>query len=219
MKRHWALALVMALGLFTAGCAGGIQAVSGAYPAGSAYTLQLSRTWSDISAIMARRPQNVRALTIDGPTLNLVLVGHDIAPSAGLFRPGRRDERLPVYRADMTNREMVEFVTDSLAILGLSQPEAQALRPATFAGRPGVSFGLRAQTAEGLNMVGQAAVAAQDGRLQVLIYIAAEEHFAPLHQDAVDSLFASVVQGRTEQPVAPAAAPAEAPAASPAPVG
>lgn len=187
-------------------CAGGVTAVSGAYPAGSAYTLQLSRIWSDISVLVPRRAANVRALSIDGPELNLLLVGHDIAPGAGMLRPARRDERLPVFRADMTNRELVEFVTETLTVLGYVQVEAEALRPATFANRRGVSLGLRAVTSAGLNMVGQAAVTGQDGRMQVLVYMAAEEHYAPLHQGAVDSLFASVISAPGPSPAAAAAA-------------
>jgi hypothetical protein len=191
--RKYLMGLGLAAVLAVSACAGGVTGVSGPYPAGSAYTLQLSRLWSDITVLMGRRGQNVRALTIDGPELNLLLVGHDIAPGAGLIRPARRDERLPVFRADMTSRELAEFVTESLTTLGYVQVEAESLAPADFAGRRGVSMRLRAVTSAGLNMVGQAAVTGQDGKMQVLIYMAAEEHFAALHQEAVDSLFASVI--------------------------
>lgn len=211
------------------GCAAGVTAAGpGAYAVGDAYSVTLGRQWSDISGITAQRPTNVRLLSIDGPLLNRLYLAHDVAPGAGLIRPSSRDQTAPVYRADMTSRELVEFVTQSVEAWGYLNVETEALLPADFAGRPGVAFNFAAQTEEGLNISGRAAAAARDSELQVMVYLAPSEHYYARHQTEVDAIFASVIRMSTPAaPPAPAAAPPPAvqeaapepaPQAEPAPV-
>jgi hypothetical protein len=199
------------LGLsFLGGCAGGVTAAGpGAYEAGEAYQVNLGRRWSDISGVTPGRPSNVRLLTIDGPLLNRLYLAHDIKPEAGLIRPSTRDETAPVYRADMTGRELVEFVAQSVEAWGYLNVETEALLPALFAGRPGVAFAFAAQTEEGLDIRGRAAAAAQDERLQAIIYLAPREHYYALHQAEVDAIFASVLGAPNAAPAAAASAAAK----------
>lgn len=221
LGRGAALALSV-LGLAAlGGCAAGVTAAGpGAYAVGEAYTVTLGREWSDISGIAPERPGNLRLLSIDGPLLNRLYMAHDVQPGSGLVRPSSRDRVVPVYRADMTSRELVEFVTQSVEAWGYLNVETEALLPADFAGRPGVAFNFAAQTEEGLNMSGRAAAAARDNALQVMVYLAPTEHYYARHQAEVDAIFASVVRvatpPRVEAPSSPPPATTE-PASQPEP--
>jgi len=209
-RKLWLAVAALCAGMALSGCAGGITAVNpGPMAAGSAYTLSLGRQWSDISAIMPNRPANVRLLTIDGPLLNRLYVANDIVPGAGLMRPPNRQTSVPVYRADMTSRELVELITETVAGFEYLNVEPDALAPVVFAGRNGVAFTFTAQTKEGLQISGRAVAAARDDRLQAVIYHAPSEHYYARYQAEVDRIFDSVVQ---RPPAPPAATPAPAPA-------
>lgn len=203
------------------GCASITSAGPGAYAVGEAYSVTLGREWSDVSVMAPKRPSNLRVLSIDGPLLNLFYLAHDIEPGAGLIRPASRNETVPVYRADMTSREIVEFVTSSVEAWGYLNVTTEALLPADFGGRPGVAFDFSAQTEEGLNISGRAAAAARNEQLQVMVYLAPSEHYYARHQAEVDAIFASVVRVQTSAaPTVPPPAPpppAAAPAAEPTP--
>lgn len=201
---------VLAAALVASGCAGGVTAVgAGPYAVGRAYNVTLGRTWNDISSMAPQRVQNLRLLSLDGPLLDRLYLAHDIAPGAGLIRPVNREDRVPLYRADMTSRELVEFLNETLIAWGYTNVENAALRPADFSGRQGVQFEFTAQTKEGLNMTGRAAAAAQNNRLQAAVYLAPTEHYYAANQPEVDAIFASIL-GTTALPPAPPAAAAVA---------
>jgi hypothetical protein len=109
----------------------------------------------------------------------------------------------------MTGRELVEFVAQSVEAWGYLNVETEALLPALFAGRPGVAFAFAAQTEEGLDIRGRAAAAAQDERLQAIIYLAPREHYYARHQAEVDAIFASVLGAPNAAPAAAASAAAK----------
>jgi hypothetical protein len=202
------LGLALSAILAVSGCAGGVSAVGeGPYAVGRAYNVTLGRTWNDISNVAPQRVQNLHLLTLDGPLLDRLYLAHDIAPGAGLIRPANREDRVPVYRADMTSRELVEFLNETIAAWGYTNVANEALRPADFAGRQGVQFVFTAQTKEGLNLTGRAAAAAQNSRLQAVVYLAPTEHYYAANQAEVDAIFASVLGATAAPPAPPAAAP------------
>lgn len=190
MKRFTpALALTLAL----AACAPTAKlAASGAFAAPSAYSVTLGRNWSDVTPITPQQPRNVRLLSIDGVALNRLHIASSIKPGEGLLLPLGRDARVPVFRADMTETEIVEFVIDSVAAMGYQRPEAVNLRAANFGSAPGVRFEVTTQTSDGLAVGGSALLARVGDDLHVLVFLAPNEHYLGAAMAEVDAIFSSV---------------------------
>lgn len=189
-----AVGLVLALALTA--CATGSSAPTGPYRVGSAYTVTLGQNWSDVSRMLANSARDVRMLTIDGPILNRLYMVGGIEPGAYIVRPDRRETPTPIYRADMADTELVEFIGDSIAALGYQRPEASNLRPATLAAYPGVRFDVTTQTPEGLNVRGTALVARSGDRLNAMFFLAPTEHYYGATLPEVERVFASAAVQR-----------------------
>ncbi len=173
------------------GCAGITLAPAGPYKTERAFQVTLGRPWSDMSGALVPRPRGVRLLTMDGPALNqLYLAALD--PGAPLFNPPDADKDTPrvLYRADMSESELVEFVVDSLAAT-YEQPEASQLRPQALAGQSGIRFEVAMRTEAGLNMSGTALVARASEKLHVLLFLAPSEHYYSAFASEVEAIFAS----------------------------
>lgn len=169
-----------------AACATGGE-VSGAYTRVGTFNVAFARPWSDITFMLPNRPPNMRMLSVDGPLLNRLYLAA-LEPGQSLLRPHDRDTPIPVYRSDMSDTELVEFVTDCVA-LEYQAPEASALRPQNFAGQPGVRFDLSTQTAEGLNISGTALAARSSERLHLMLFLAPSEHYFAAMLPEVETIF------------------------------
>ncbi|MGE0044950.1 MAG: hypothetical protein AB7J28_05735 [Hyphomonadaceae bacterium] len=174
-----------------ASCAPQARLVQGSLDAGEGYRVQLGRTWSDVTPIMVDRTRNVRVLSVDGPHLNRLYLAGAVRAGDPIVRAMRREQPTPVFRADMTDTELVEFVTDSIAALGYQRPEATNLRPGTLAGVEGVRFEVTTQTPEGLAYDGTSLVARQGESLHLMLYLAPREHYYGTLAQEVETIFAS----------------------------
>jgi len=190
-------ASVVVLALALVACAPTAKlAASGAFAAPSAYSVTLGRNWSDVTPITPQQPRNVRLLSIDGVALNRLHIASAIKPGEGLLAPLGRDSRVPVFRADMTETEIVEFVVDSVAAMGYQRPEPANLRAANFGTAPGVRFELTTQTSEGLAVGGTALLARVGDDLHVLVFLAPNEHYLGAAMPEVEAIFSSVALTR-----------------------
>jgi hypothetical protein len=184
--------LVGALALGATACAStNGRIVQGSYTSAQTFTVNLGRQWSDITFMLPNRPPNVKMLSIDGPLLNRLCIAA-LRPGESLLRHADRDTPRAIYRTDMSESELVEFVVDCVA-QEYQSPQSSALRPQQFAGAPGVRFDLSANTAEGLNMSGTALVAQRADRLQVLLFLAPSEHYYGALLPEVEAVFGSAV--------------------------
>jgi hypothetical protein len=154
------------------GCAAITLAPAGAYKTERAFEVTLTRPWSDMTGVLAPRPRGVRLLTMDGAALNQLYLA-SLSPGAPLFYPAGVDREAPnvVYRADMSESEMVEFVVDSLAQT-YQAPQSNNLRPEAFAGQPGVRFEVAMRTSAGLDMSATALVSRAGEKLNLLLFVA-----------------------------------------------
>ena len=184
-----ALLLGLAGSVTLTACASVKLVDAGEYRAGNAFAVTLQRPWSDMSAMLLPRPPGVQLLTIDGPALNQLYLAV-IEPGGSFVRPADADTPRPVYRTDMGDSELVEFVIDSLAVT-YQGPESSALRPQELAGVPGVRFDISTRTQAGLNMSGSALVARSGDKLHMLMFLAPSEHYYGAYQAQVDAIFAS----------------------------
>jgi hypothetical protein len=92
----------------------------------------------------------------------------------------------------MTSRELVEFVVDSVAMIGYQTPEATNLRPAKFGDTDGVRFEIVTRTSRGLLIDSTALVAQRAGRLHLMLFLAPREHYYAATLPEVEKIFASV---------------------------
>lgn len=185
------IAAALAAALALSACATSTMAAAGRYEAAPGIAVTLGQNWSDITRVMANQPRNVRLLSIDGPFLNRLYVVGDLAPGKEMIRPESRETPTPIYRADMSDSELVEFVADSVAALGYQRPETANLRPAMLGQTQAVRFDLTAQSAEGLIISGTSLVARAGQNAQILLYLAPAEHYYARDLAEVEQVFAS----------------------------
>jgi hypothetical protein len=177
MMRRLSVALLIAATLTLGACAGGIAAVQGPYTTTKTFDVTLGQRWADISGWFYQRPREVRILTVDGPILNQLVLVSDLAPGKFIIKPVKKELPTPTWRADMTETELVEFVTDSVAAMGYLRPETTELRPQAFGAAEGTRFDITAVSDTGLNMAGTALLSRTGDRLNVIIFIAPQEHY------------------------------------------
>ncbi|MET0182651.1 MAG: hypothetical protein ABW199_07180 [Caulobacterales bacterium] len=165
---------------------------TGAYtPSNSSYEVTLSGGWSDISQLMRARSPRVKLLSIDGPLLNRLYLAYALRPGDYMLRPDNRETPTPLYRADMADTELVEFIADNVSALGYLRPETSNLRPQNFGAGPGVRFDITARTSEGLDISGTALVSRQGETLNAMLYLAPSEHYYAAHLADVENIFTS----------------------------
>lgn len=183
--------LAITLALTLSACASITLAPAGAYKVGSA-TVALDRNWSDLSPVMAGQPKHVRLLSIDGPLLNRLYLTDGLKPGDFIVRPARREATTPVYQADMSVTEQVEFVADSVTALDYQRVETSGLRPVEIAGERGVRFDIQAQTSEGLDIKGLGQAVRRGDRLYVAIYLAPAEHYFAASRASAEAVMDSL---------------------------
>ena len=174
-----------------AACAGGITEVTGPVEVGNAYTVTLERPWNRLSDSLDGTRTRGDILTQDGAALNMIRLVGGLNPGDYIVKPVRREFPTPTYEADMTELELVEFVTDTLAALGYEQVETSNVRPEPFGTAPGIGMGLAAVTPRGLRLKGDARLAKSGKHLNVIVFMAPEMHFYETYADEVERLFAS----------------------------
>lgn len=177
-------------GLASTACATS-SLVTGTYKVGNDYEITLQAGWADISRWMVFRPRGLRLLTADGPLLNRLYVTEGLKPSEFIVRPQSREQPTPTYRGGMSSRELVEFVTDSVAAMGYVRVESREVRPATFGAAPAIRFDIAAATPEGLEIAGAALLAERAKRLYLMLYLAPREHYFAARLGDVEKVFAS----------------------------
>jgi hypothetical protein len=114
---------------------------------------------------------------------------------AALFRdPGTAG--LPVFRADMSEKEIGDFVAVSLqAVLwdGAAMLAASNARPHGFTGIPGFRFELEADVLGAADHRGMAGGFVDDDKLYVTIYLAESPRYYEKHRQAADDAIESTV--------------------------
>ncbi|WP_425990599.1 hypothetical protein [Brevundimonas sp. TWP2-3-2] len=152
-------------------------APAGPYAVGRSPSVTLDRPWNDVSALWLGKPKKMRLLSLDGLLLNRLYLSEGLVEGDFIVRPARREATTPVYAADMSITEQVEFVANSVTALDYERVETSAVRPLEIEGQRAVRFELAARTKEGLNIRGLGQVLKREDKLYVAIYLAPEEHY------------------------------------------
>lgn len=161
--------LFLSAAAFLSACATGpVLAPSGAFVA-EPFTLNLNQNWSAFK----RKSEGVQgaALTREGLDLNMLAVymieeGHDLKAGKG----GTQEE--VDYKSGMSQLELVEFATASLASLDMKNIEVSSVETTTFAGEDGVGFDFQGFYKSGLAAKGIMRVSETDMGLAMGIYVA-----------------------------------------------
>ncbi|GGD02720.1 hypothetical protein GCM10011342_09620 [Aquisalinus flavus] len=171
-----------------AGCVG-ITPVTGPLDVDGAYRITLGETWS---AYPRDTRTKLRNLTIDGDALNSLTFAASLEDGHTLIKTYDRERLLPVYRSDMSQTEVVEFIRDSLSVGGMADATITSLRPEPFGPLEGVRFDVTGATQRGLNMSGTGKAAIEDGKLHLIIYTAPTEYYFELHEYEVNEILGSI---------------------------
>lgn len=132
--------------------------------------------------------------TIDGFGLNELHFLLGKKPGDRLFNVrGDAAKDFPSVKKGMLANDAMELVVNSLTRLGNNQVRSSNLAPATF-GQPnaGFRFDLTYVNADGLEMRGVALGAQRNDTVDVLLFIAPNEHYFGRLKETVDRLFQSV---------------------------
>ena len=152
---------------------------------GDAFSVEAQIAWNRIPA------EKTEVWTVDGPRLQAVRFFKGIKDQETLFTSDK-DAKLPVFRADMSANEVMEFVVDTYSRAGASQVAARGLRPADFGDAPGFRFEFGYVDGNGLEGDGIAGGAVIEERLYMIIYTGSRAHYFPKYKDDVDRLLQSV---------------------------
>ncbi|MFQ5785981.1 MAG: hypothetical protein ACE5H8_14325 [Alphaproteobacteria bacterium] len=172
--------------LWLAACAQYSLVEPGKRKIGEAFTVEPAIAWS------ASAEGKLETWTVDGPALEAIHFVKALADGDPLLGPGRPEEKRPVFRKDMSESEVMEFLIDSIAASGIARVEASGLRPISFGAVPGFRFEFSYLSAEGLEMDGMAAGAIVDGKLYVIIYSGAHAYYYPKYMPEVERLIDSI---------------------------
>jgi hypothetical protein len=189
--------LCAAFFLATGACASApVLAPAGSF--GTGQTVQLDRSWSDLTATWAQNNKKVRLLTIDGILLNRLYVSQGLGAEEPLMiGPQGNSKNRPAPRpaANMSLSEQMEYVSRALVEIGYLRVETKNPRPVTVTGQRGIRFELSMNTTEGLAISGLAQAVNKNGLNYYIIYLAPSSHYYPANlPNAVKVMDSAAIQ-------------------------
>jgi hypothetical protein len=174
--------------LALAACASMRDPAPGVLRIGSGFDVTLTRVWSDFTPPDARA---MRLISIDGPTLNRLYLAGGLRPGEGLA--ARKSQDRQAFHAGMSDEDLIAFVRDSVDALGFARPETASVRAAKFGAADGLRIDMETRTGDGLEFSATALIAEHAGRLNVILYLAAKEHYYAATLPDVEAIMASAV--------------------------
>lgn len=136
-----------------------------------------------------------RSWTLDGPALNRLQVIDGVKDGEHVFLH-RRTQRMrkgegALYRAGMTDPEIVDLLADGLATQGAENVQILEVRPFRFAAVQGFAADFRFQNEAGLHYRATLAGAADGSTLSYLLFYAPQQYFFERDLEAVQAVFQS----------------------------
>ncbi len=184
--------LMVGIGAWLLGaCASSLAAVEGPLEINKAYTITLERPWNRYSDGADTYWTRGDRLTQDGEALNAIRLIGALKPGDYIVRPQRKEFPTPIYKVDMTESELAEFLTDSISALGYEQVAASELRPHAFGSLDGIAMDLVATSGRGLRLKGEARLARSGDTLNAMLFLAPELHYHDAYKAEVSRMFDS----------------------------
>jgi hypothetical protein len=133
--------------------------------------------------------------TRDGVLLNRLVLVPDIEAGGTLFEKPPKQAAFPPFRADMLPHEIEALLASWLTKAfgeGDSMVETSGLRPVRYGDARGFAFDLRLELSEGPAYRGLAGGYVTDGKLSLVVFIAATPHYFERDAERIAQLIASV---------------------------
>ena len=178
------------------------EAPAGPMAVDAAYDVQLGHTWAELPPQMAGQNEG-KLLTVDGQQLNQQQMFGSIEDGEALLITAKKAEITPpTYRSDMSEMEVIEFVTDTLAKSGMQNISVEGMRPAPFGSLDGIRFDIKGSSNVGLNLSGTVAFAKEGGKLHLITFLAPSQHYFGRHKAEVESIMRSIkLHSAAAQPI------------------
>lgn len=185
-------AVVAFTALSLVACASGpVLAPAGDFNAGS-YSVPLKQDWTAMK-VKTGKGKSAQLLTMDGLSLNSVYLFSDMEEGDSFMKERKKESPVPKYSVDMSELELVEFVTESLERGGgLVNIEATNIEPATFKGEDAIRFDFSAVNEDGLNQSGSSILGTVDDKLNIVLYMAPSIYYYGKLKGEVEAMFDSV---------------------------
>ncbi len=158
---------------------------------GDLYTVDPQIPWSSTS------DGKMEIWTVDGPSLQAIRFVKGLEDDEVLFE-GSDEEKRPKFRKNMTPSEIMEFVVDSLTLVGAQKIEATNLRPEEFGNVQGFRFEMTFVSNEGLEEQGFVVGAVMNERLHLIIYTGTKAYYFPKYRDDVERIIRSIEMPKRE---------------------
>lgn len=171
--------------LAAAGCASMRDPAPGPFRVGDGLSVQLDRTWSDFTPPGARK---LRLLSQNGPTLDRLYLVGGLEDGEGL---ANRQRGAAVFNATSADEDLSAFIAASVDALGYIAPVVSNHRPARFGAATGWRIDIATATGDGLAFSSSALYARHNGRLSVILYLAATEHYFAAGLPGAEAIMAS----------------------------
>jgi hypothetical protein len=156
-------------------------------------SIEPQRAWTRLpTGVLPNSPRDGEVWTVNGPLLDQLRFYGQVEPGQTLGTPAP-GQALPSYRAGMTPSELAELLTDTITARGAGRVELLSLEPAAFGTADGLRMTYRFANADGLELMGTAKGAVSGGRLYIVVFEAAADHYFARLKPAVDRLMASSI--------------------------
>lgn len=132
--------------------------------------------------------------TIDGSPLNQFIFISKVKPNEHVFLSGRERKRRPDgpwFKPGMRPDEVQNIMLDGWREGGFAQVAGSNLRPAKFGNIDGLRFNVTMTNQNGLIYKGTAGAVERNGRLNVMYWIAPQEHYYGRDISAINKMFDS----------------------------
>jgi len=182
---------ILAVSLMLAACATSALVPPGTVSLGNGHGLTAEGAWSDVTYDGRQFTRSVQVLSRDGPLLNRLILVRGLPLGKSLLRPVDRTQPVPTFRSDVTAREQVEVVNETLVELGYRQVQIARLRPASFGAEKAIRFDVSARTEGGLEISGLAQVARVKDAFYLIVFLAPSEHYFPSLKAEVEAMMNS----------------------------
>jgi len=152
-------------------------------------TVNLTQSWTSVPDALHNAKGTV--LTKDGMTLNRVHI-ITVEPGKEMIDVNDKSLEYPVYTEGMTSLEQINFVTSSLARMGLSDVQTASVTPATLSGTDGIRFDINGKYTSGLNLRGKVGMAETESGLNMIIFVAPSEYYYARDIAEVDNMISTI---------------------------
>jgi len=157
--------------------------------------LQVSaaQSWNKAPAGTTASRKETQVWTRDGMLLDRLIMIPAVPDGEPIFRSNDKEAALPPFRADMLPNEIQELTESSITKLfgeGEASVETSNLRPQRYGDDRGVMFNMDIKVTDSPDYKGLAGAFVADGRLYLMMYIAAEPYYFDKNLAEVEAMFA-----------------------------